>query len=301
MRRLFIILTLLFSALSLNAQNVIDLIISEVMVENDSSVVDDYGRHSSWVELFNTSQGTVNFGGCYFSDDLDNLTKSPITRTDKRTSVGPRQVVLFYATGDSSEGTFYLNFTLRPGSTLYLVSNDGRTVIDEIDIPESIPAGQSISKFAHDNKQIVFDTVEASVPTPGSINGTVSQRPKSDVLAETDPYGFTLTVVSVTVVFAALIILFVIYDFSGKCFSGKINFRRKRAVKSSSKMSPEVAAAIAMAFQSERGGEVEAAIATALHLYLGDGTHDAESFVLTIRPQQGQWGDKSLNFRRKPL
>ena len=305
-RFLYILPLLFFPFLSLCAQNVIDLRITEIMVDNESSVVDDYGRHSSWVEVMNISQGTVNYGGCYFSDDLNDLTKSQIPGSDKATSLKPRQVTLFYATGRGDDGTFYLNFTLKPGSTLYLVSNDGHTVIDSIEVPSDLPAGQSLSKFANDSKQIVFDDIRLSDPTPGVVNGKTEEKPKAMVLAETDPHGVTLTIVSVSVVFCALISLFIIYNFSGKCFSGQVKFPKlkKKAGKKAARegeCSGEVAAAIAMALQAEQNSDVEAAIALALHMYLGGGVHDSESFVITIRPQGGGWNDKSLGFRKSPV
>ena len=44
-------------------------------------------------------------------------------------------------------------------------------------------------------------------------------------MAEIDPHGWTLTIISVSTVFAALIILYFIYNFSGNIFSGK--YKRK--------------------------------------------------------------------------
>ena len=63
----------------------------------------------------------------------------------------------------------------------------------------------------------------------------------------------------------------------------------------------EVAAAIALALDMEQGGDVYAAIALALHLELGATAHDAESFVLTIRPTPNSaWHNPADGFRRKP-
>ena len=309
MKRSFLTLCIVvLAAIPLRAQNVIDLIISEVMVDNDASVLDDFGDRCPWIEVFNTSQGTVNIAGCYFSDDPSNLTKSPIVKGDLRTKIGPRQVVLFYADGNSSKGTFHLDFPLRAGSTLYLVSNDGRTVIDTIDIPTDIPAGQSIGKFATNNKETIFDDIHAYTPSPMSVNGKHNQKSKSDIIKENDPHGYTLTIVSVSVVFLALLILFTIYNFSGKVFSGKIRFRNpfKRAARPAGLAAlpagreEEVALAIAMALNAECGGETEAAIALALHRFLSECTHDAEPFVITIRQKPGAWDDKTMNFRKQP-
>ena len=298
MRRLFITLILSIFSLALSAQNVTDLIISEAMPSDSSSMVDDFGRHSAWVEVMNTSQGTVNFGGCYFTDDLSDMTKSPIVKGDSRTKLGPRQVALFHEGGDGATGTFYISFPVGRGTTLYLVSNNGRTVIDSITIPEDLAQGCSVSKFADDSKGMKFDRIEEASPTPMSVNGSSDRRSKAEVIKETDPHGWTLTVTCIFVVFCALLILFVIYALLGEIFKGTFKRKSKAA-----EMTPEVAAAIAMALEAETaGGEaVEAAIATALHLYLSEEVHDSESFVLTIRPRQTAWTNKNLISRKLPV
>lgn len=303
MKRFITVTICLLAAFVLRAQNMTDLVISEVMLDNDSSIVNDYGNKSAWIEILNTSQGMVNFAGCYFSDDKNNLTKSPILKGDNRTKLYARQTAIFFATGDPSMGTFYLNFELKPGSTLYLTSNDGHTIVDSIEIPADIPAGMSISKFAVDNKAIKFTDVRAAKPTPNSINGRGSQKTKAEVIKETDPHGVTLTIVCVLVVFCALLILFVIYNLSGMIFTGKFKRKKKEEAKpkalAGNAPQEEIAAAIAMALNAECSGEVEAAIATALHLYIGDCMHDAEPYIITIKPQASAWKAKS-NFRKQP-
>ena len=308
MKRLITVSLLILAFASLHAQNVIDLIISEVMVDNVSSVTDDFGDRTPWIEVFNTSQGTVNIAGCFFSDDPSNLTKSQIVKGDLRTKIGPRQVALFFADGNASKGTFYLNFPLKAGSTLYLVSNDGRTIIDSIDIPLSLPEGQSISKFATDNKEMVFDDVHAAAASPRSVNGKHSQKTKAQIIKENDPHGTTLTVVSISVVFFALFLLFLIYSLSGNIFSGKVKLRNPfkregKALKAAALPAgreDEVALAIAMALHAECGGEAEAAIVLALHRFLSECTHDAEPYVITIQPRHSAWDDKKRNFRKQP-
>ena len=300
---LFIIATVL-GAVTLRAQSVSDLIISEVMVENENSVTDEYGNHGPWVEMYNTSTGTVNFAGCYFSDDRANLTKSPIVKGDNRTKIGPRQVGILYASGNSALGTFHLNFRLREGSTLYFVSNDGKTIIDSLVIPVGITPGMSISKLSNDPRQLIFDNGSEKVPSPMSINGKGEQKSRAEILKETDPHGFTLSIVSVTVVFCALLILLTIYTFTGKLFSGQIKIKKpaKKKVstpKGGSGNEAEIAAAIAMALDAEMGGEAEAAIAMAMHLYLSEAIHDSEPFVITIRKNPASaWNDRTSNFRK---
>ena len=101
----------------------------------------------------------------------------------------------------------------------------------------------------------------------------------ADKMAVSDPHGFTLTLVSVAVVFSALIILYFIYSLSGNIVSGK--YKHKGSTPDDSQA---VAAAIAMALEQEAcSDEAEAAIATALHLYLSESIHDIEPGIITIK------------------
>ena len=121
-----------------------------------------------------------------------------------------------------------------------------------------------------------------------------------DRMMETDPHGWTLTLISVSVVFAALIVLYFVYSLSGNIFSGK--FKHAPKAKKAAKGTPdaEVAAAIALAIDMENGGEVYAAIATAVHLFLNDNVHDIEPGIVTIVRKDSAWNNKTLNFRKLP-
>ena len=110
---------------------------------------------------------------------------------------------------------------------------------------------------------------------------------KSAEMADRDPHGLIITIVSVAVVFTALIVLYFAYTFIGKAvnstFSWKSIFHCRK--KSPAKRSPsqEEAAAIAMALDQELNGETYAAIGLALHQYLNDTVHDNESYIITIK------------------
>jgi sodium pump decarboxylase gamma subunit len=110
---------------------------------------------------------------------------------------------------------------------------------------------------------------------------------KSAEMAVKDPHGIIITVVSVAVVFIALVILYFAYTFVGKVVGGKFSikgiFRRRKKPADRSVPSPEEAAAIALALDQELGGETYAAIGLALHQYLNDTVHDMESYIITIK------------------
>jgi len=301
MRKFLITALILLQGLLLGAQNVSDLIISEALAQPDSTgILDGYGRQCGWVELFNKSTGTVNFGGCYLTDDRTVLRKSLIPKSDLKTKLGPRQSVVFFCSGNGADGTFYAGFTLAPGKTVYLVSNDGRTIIDSLSIPATLPAGKSAMKLASDIRGQIFELQEEpAIPSPGSLNGNLNAATNADNMKERDPHGWILSAVSVSVVFSALALLWflfwVLFDRPAKKKANPKPIRSKAA-------SPdgEVAAAIALALDMEDSGDVYAAIATAVHLYLSDAVHDVEPGIVTIRRKDSAWTNKALNFRKLP-
>ena len=303
-KTIILALATLASALMLRAQNVSDLIISEALAEPDSTgILDGYGRRGGWIELYNTSTGTVNFGGCFLTDDRSNLKKSIIPKSDNRTKLGPRQVVLFYASGNSADGTFYAGFTLQPGSSIYLVSNDGHTIIDSLKVPETLPCGKSVMKLADDLRQKHFLPVEEPAdPSPAILNGSQAGGSKAQRMAETDPHGFTLSIVSVSVVFSALAILwFLFWLLFERPAKRKAAPQKPRKKPAAAQPDEEVAAAIAAALDMENSGDDYAAIAAALHLHFSTSVHDIEpGFITILREGKSAWNNKQLNFRKLP-
>lgn len=290
-RLLILAFTLLAGLFPLRGQNLSDLRITEVLVENVSGIVDEKGEHSPWVELTNNSQGTVNFAGCYLTDNPAEPKKYMIPKGVLANRLGARQVTLLRP-----------DFPILRGTTLYLISTDGKTVIDSIEIPADLPADMSVRKVARDNKKMDFRTDPVpAVPTPGAMNTEGILESGSEQMARTDPYGVILTITSVSVVFGSLLILMIIFTISGNTFSGKYR-RTRRKAKSPKDGSPdaETAAAIAMALSMEGGEDEAAAIAMALDLYLSGSAHDSESYILTIAGRPSAWSNKELMKRKYP-
>ena len=118
----------------------------------------------------------------------------------------------------------------------------------------------------------------------------------ADVNAEMmarDPHGLIMTLTSVSVVFLALLILFLCYSLIGKLLNGKFScpFKSRKsrangighAGKAGKAETDEVAVAIALALKEETSGEVQAAIALALEQELNEYPHDQESYIITIK------------------
>ena len=61
-----------FMVSSVWAQGRKGLRINEVLVTNENNYQDDYGCQSAWIEIFNTTFGTVDVRSCYLTNDRNN-------------------------------------------------------------------------------------------------------------------------------------------------------------------------------------------------------------------------------------
>lgn len=75
------------SVFSLSAQSQSDMRLNELLIYNETNFEDDFGFHNGWFELFNTSYGTVDIGGCFLTNDPTNLKKYIIPKADVLTKI----------------------------------------------------------------------------------------------------------------------------------------------------------------------------------------------------------------------
>jgi Na+-transporting methylmalonyl-CoA/oxaloacetate decarboxylase gamma subunit len=282
---------LLVFVLNLNtkSQNSIALKLNEILVYNDSNAVDDFGEHSSWIEIFNSSYNTVNIGGCYLTDDLSNPTKYWIPTGDPVTQIPARNYIVFWADNHPTRGIFHINFDLQEGKTIAIFDANGKTLIDKIEIPAGQKPDVTYGRPTNDSDEWVY--LEKS--TPGANNDYTKKKSAGESFVEIDPYGIGMTVIAMSVVFLALAILYFIYKASGRFF-----IRRGTA----SKKSISGATVLTSEHEEEMSGEVNAAIAMTIHLYLSE-MHDYENTVLTIQKvsrNYSPWSSKIYTLRKTP-
>lgn len=284
---------------SMFAQSRTSLCINEVMVENQSNVVDEYGERHAWIELFNSAFAPLEISSVYITNDKNNPKKYPVPLGDAATKMGKRQHVVFFADSMPTRGTFHTSFALVPGQDNWIgvYDADGLTLIDEVFIPADLPADASYARVADgsDEWQVRDGSEEALYITPSGANRIVDENDRVRVFKERDASGAALTVMAMCIVFSALLMLCV-------CFYiiGRINrkFAQKRKVEAHGADLREMP-------RKERpeadSGEVIAAIAMALNEHLD--AHDRESTVLTInkvRRAYSPWSSKIYNLRETP-
>ena len=265
----FILLVFVAGSKTVNAQNATDFRFNEILVLNDSNYVDDFGQHSSWIEIINSSYSTVNIAGCYLTDDLNNPTKYWIPTGDPATQVSPRGYIVFWADGKPTRGIYHLNFELKDAKTIALFDANGKTMIDKLDIPADQVANVSFGRT--DDNSSVWKKLDHS--TPGANNDHSRKASSGEKFVAMDPYGIGMTMIAMSVVFSALALLYIIYKNIG-------NFFVRRARKAASK-DEKVVVKSGKLKEEGMSGEVNAAIAMALYLYQTE-LHDIEHTVLTI-------------------
>lgn len=297
LQRLLLLSTIavLWSLLPLSAQSITAARINEVMIDNVDNYIDNYGKRSPWIEIYNSSAGTIDLAGCFLTDDPQDLKKYMIPKGDVLTAIKPRQSVVFFADEMPLRGSFHLNFTLAPDTTHYLalISSDGNTIIDEVEVPASLPANHSYARI-DDGVRTAVATEAWHITqhtTPGSNNVVKDKNEKIDRLQEADPNGFVMTITAMLVVFSGLLILFLAYKLVGivamRLEGRKENLHSRLHKESTESASttedPLVAVAISLALTTE--------------LEMGGGEAPGR---LTIRPRTlpyTPWSDKSQMMR----
>lgn len=274
------------------AQRATSMRINEVLVVNEDNFVDDYGKRHAWIELFNTSAGSVNISGCFLTNDKNNPRKYPIPKGDVLTIIPPNQHTLFWADGEPDRGTFHVNFTLDQTQDNYiaLYDADGKTLIDEIVIPASQKADISYARTI-DGKD---EWGQLTKVTPSTNNLTLDSNEKIDNFKRNDELGIVMTITAMVVVFMGLFLLYFIFKQIGKA---SISASKRNAQKAAGTAAASVAADAGV-----ESGEIFAAISTALY-EMSDDNHDIENTVLTIRKvarTYSPWSSKIYGLRDLP-
>lgn len=293
------VLTLIFAALAVvaSAQSRSALRINEVMVVNDSSMVDEYGNHVAWIELFNSNFAPLQISSVYLTNDSTQPRKYPVPLGDVNTKIPKRQHVVFFADGEPNLGTFHTSFTLVPGQENWIgvYDADGKTLIDEVTVPATLLPNQSWARTADGEGEWALRTGgEHDYITPSSANVIKDTNRKIDLFAEQDENGFGMTIMAMCIVFTALLLLCLSFYAIGKIGGAvsKMNKMRAHGVDNETTSAKDVA---------HDSGEEIAAIVMALNEHLN--AHDSENTILTINKVKraySPWSSKIYGLREVP-
>lgn len=153
-----------------------NLIISEFMASNDSTLLDQDGASSDWIEIFNAGNEAVDLGGWSLTDDALELTKWSFPSMTLETN----QALLVFASGKdraSAGAELHTNFKLSAdGEYLALVEADGATIAFDFapeypqqfeDVSYGVAMGDALDVLVDDTT-----LVRTFVPTDATLGTT---------------------------------------------------------------------------------------------------------------------------------
>jgi len=123
------------------------------------------------------------------------------------------------------------------------------------------------------------------------LSDTIKQSGRSEFFKQVDPFGLGMTVIGYVIVFLALLLLYIVLFNLSKLIQLKLK-RRLRKEGSLDKEKKDVSIS----------GEVNAAIAVALHFYFKE-VHDEETAILTINRATkiySPWSSKIYGLTQHP-
>lgn len=311
MKKLLLILSAVLCVSASWGQGFKDVKINEILVKNVDSYADDHAHKVGWIELFNSGYSNVNIAGTFIRlIQGGDTTTYRIPKSDARTLMAPQGYLIFFADSSSNKGTFHTNFRLDVydsvkwaslvglNDKLELVDQSGRVVVDsmEYDVNTQL-TDVSFGRIMDEEGETVVRALTHITPLQN--NETIEPTPKGEIFRQQDPAGIAMAITAMSVVFTALILLYLIFRTLGKYMhSGALKKESKAASAAAKSSEPSVT----IDTSNEPSGETIAAIAAALRFFEDD-MHDMESQVITINrvaKAYSPWSSKIYSLRQIP-
>jgi hypothetical protein len=148
------------------------LFLNEVMANNDSTIIDENGIYSDWIEIYNAGGGVANLEGLYVSDDILNPYKYRFSSLD----LIPGSFTLLWADDSTELGNRHLNFRLSAsGEELFLfAAADVPVLIDSMYIP-ALTANQSYGSPQNGNQNRQIFDIGLTTPAASNLLSSVEQ------------------------------------------------------------------------------------------------------------------------------
>ena len=318
MKKIVLLVALLFVSFSVSAQSIFDLKINEVLHIDENTT---FGK-SGWIELYNAGYSSINVGGSYLSiENIDIESANSVyavkegftyripTSSPGLTTIPPQGYLVIYAGSRSSQGPDFANFDLKNATDVFLVDASGKLMIDkfivgskaitpDVSIGRELMTYKAIVDKTKNNETVILESY--THPTPGAINREIIKKTASEDMMDKDPIGYGMAFIAMSVVFSALLVLFAIFKVIG---IANQKFEKSKEIKNRpATANVEVISGAKPDKHVEATGEVLAAIAFALNQYRID-VDNMESNILTINKvarSYSPWSSKIYSLTQLP-
>ncbi len=168
------------------------LYINEMMSSNSSTIEDEDGAASDWIELYYDGAEPLNLDGYGISDTYD----EPYRWTFPAVTINPGEFMLIWASGKDRRNPgspLHTNFSIAAGGEEIILTDPDSALVDELE-PVALAADISIGRQPDGGEAWYFFTS----PTPGSANTTEGYQELLDPVAFSHPGGFYSGQITVT-------------------------------------------------------------------------------------------------------
>ena len=125
------------------------LIINEIMLVNNSTIMDKYGKYSDYIELYNGNDYDVDLYGYYLTDSMKETRKW----TFPDVTIKAHDYLIVYASGkDNTEDELHTNFKLDSKGETVALSNSSAKVISKVYVKETIKD----TSYGYNGKKYVY-------------------------------------------------------------------------------------------------------------------------------------------------
>lgn len=299
----------------MHAQMDASIKLNEVLTDNQSSLIDEYGTHHAWVEIANISHSTYNIRGMYLTTDRSVLDKSMsvpervkrmsiIPNGDARTNLSGRQLLVFQLNSQPAKGSLHLAVKVDPSKPTWIALYNGNAtqLIDSVTVPV-LQADQSYARIANNGTSADWEVKSGDRVTQGIQNMTTVSESKVEKFKREDPYGIAMAIMAMGIVFLCLALLWIFFTLFGMFMRHQetakkvINTQPIKPITKTVEKTMEVGHKTGVILQEglkTKGIDREvylAVIGMALQQYR-DNVHDVESGVITIKHRDTEWDDE---------
>ncbi len=311
----FLLGLLAVSCLPMHAQMDASIKLNEVLTDNQSSLIDEYGTRHAWVEIANISHSTYNIRGMYLTTDRSVLDKSMsvpervkrmsiIPNGEPRTNLSGRQLIVFQLNSQPAKGSLHLAVNVDPSKPTWIALYNGNAtqLIDSVTVPV-LQADQSYARIANNGTPADWEVKSGDRVTQGIQNMTTVSESKIEKFKREDPHGIAMAIMAMGIVFLCLALLWIFFTLFGMFMRHQetakkvINTQPIKPITKTVEKTMEVGHKTGIILQEglkTKGIDKEvylAVIGMALQQYR-DNVHDVESGVITIKHHDTDWDDE---------
>lgn len=107
-----------------------DLVINEFLAKNDKNDINEYGVYSDWLELYNTTDDTLNLTSYHLTDNISNREKFTFALNTK---INPKSYLIVWADGLASTTKYvHANFSLSSNGGYIILSTPTGKMLDSL-------------------------------------------------------------------------------------------------------------------------------------------------------------------------